>query len=66
MASIYEEGLQLIDEKFGNGKDNIISLATIARVLTEILVRLSVVWMHITKTAPFMLLHMENQTKCYK
>ena len=42
MASIYEEGLQLIDEKFGNGKDNI------------------------TKTAPFMLLHMENQTKCYK
>ena len=23
MASIYEEGLQLIDEKFGNGKDNI-------------------------------------------
>ena len=31
MASIYEEGLQLIDEKFGNGKDNIISLATIAR-----------------------------------
>ena len=31
MASIYEEGLQLMDEKFGNGKDNIISLATIAR-----------------------------------
>lgn len=26
----YEEGLQLIEEKFGNGKDNIISLATIA------------------------------------
>ncbi|MFV0551184.1 MAG: pyridoxamine 5'-phosphate oxidase family protein [Anaerorhabdus sp.] len=31
MSSIYEEGLKLIDEKFGNGKDNLISLATIAR-----------------------------------
>ncbi len=30
MSSIYEEGLKLIDEKFGNGKDNLISLATIA------------------------------------
>lgn len=29
--SYYEEGLQLIEEKFGNGKDNVISLATIAR-----------------------------------
>ncbi len=28
--SKYEEGLKLIEEKFGNGKDNIISLATIA------------------------------------
>lgn len=28
--SMYEEGLKLIDEKFGNGKDNNISLATIA------------------------------------
>ena len=28
--SMYEEGLQLIEEKFGNGKDNVISLATIA------------------------------------
>jgi len=27
----YEEGLKLIEEKFGNGKDNAISLATIAR-----------------------------------
>lgn len=27
----YEEGLKLIEEKFGNGKDNVISLATIAR-----------------------------------
>lgn len=27
----YEEGFKLIDEKFGNGKDNVISLATIAR-----------------------------------
>jgi len=27
---MYEEGLQLIEEKFGNGKDNVISLATIA------------------------------------
>ena len=26
----YEEGLKLIEEKFGNGKDNAISLATIA------------------------------------
>lgn len=31
MTSIYEEGLKLIEEKFGNGKDNLISLATIAR-----------------------------------
>lgn len=29
--SMYEEGYKLLDEKFGNGKDNIISLATIAR-----------------------------------
>ena len=28
--SNYEEGSTLLDEKFGNGKDNIISLATIA------------------------------------
>jgi hypothetical protein len=27
----YEEGLSLLEEKFGGGKDNIISLATIAR-----------------------------------
>lgn len=26
----YHEGIQLLEEKFGNGKDNIISLATIA------------------------------------
>ncbi|EHF00311.1 hypothetical protein [Enterocloster citroniae] len=31
MTSMYEEGLKLLDEKFGNGKDNLISLATIAR-----------------------------------
>ena len=29
--SNYEEGLKLLEEKFGNGKDNIISLSTIAR-----------------------------------
>ena len=29
--SMYEEGLKLLEEKFGNGKDNVISLATIAR-----------------------------------
>ena len=29
--SNFEEGFNLLDEKFGNGKDNIISLATIAR-----------------------------------
>lgn len=28
--SMYEEGLKLIEEMFGNGKDNMISLATIA------------------------------------
>lgn len=27
---MYKEGIQLIEEKFGNGKDNLISLATIA------------------------------------
>ena len=27
MTSMYEEGLKLLDEKFGNGKDNLISLA---------------------------------------
>ena len=29
--SNYEEGFKLLDEKFGNGKDNIIALGTIAR-----------------------------------
>lgn len=28
--SKYEEGLKILDEKFGNGKDNVISLATIS------------------------------------
>jgi hypothetical protein len=28
---MYEEGMKLLDEKFGGGKDNVISLATIAR-----------------------------------
>ncbi len=28
---IYEEGFKLLDEKFGNGKDNVIALSTIAR-----------------------------------
>jgi uncharacterized pyridoxamine 5'-phosphate oxidase family protein len=28
---MYEEGLKLLEEKFGNGKDNVIALATIAR-----------------------------------
>ncbi len=27
----YEEGIKLLEEKFGNGKDNVISLGTIAR-----------------------------------
>lgn len=31
MTSIYEEGIKLIDEKFGGAKDNLVSLATIAR-----------------------------------
>jgi len=30
----YEKGLQLIEEKVGNGKDNVISLGTIARELS--------------------------------
>lgn len=34
MSSTYEEGMKLIDKKFGNGKDNLISLATIARELS--------------------------------
>ena len=29
--SSYEEGFKLLEEKFGNGKDNVISLGTIAR-----------------------------------
>jgi len=33
--SNYEEGYHLLDEKFGNGKDNILSLATIAREPTN-------------------------------
>ncbi len=28
--SMYQEGLKLLEEKFGNGKDNVISLATVA------------------------------------
>lgn len=34
MTSVYEEGIKLMDEKFGNGKDNLICLATIAREST--------------------------------
>ena len=30
----YEEGLQLLEEKFGGGKDNVISLATVATMAT--------------------------------
>lgn len=30
-TALYEEGLKLMEEKFGNGKDNLIALATIAR-----------------------------------
>lgn len=29
--SMFEEGFKLVEEKFGNGKDNLISVATIAR-----------------------------------
>lgn len=29
--SLFEEGSKLVNETFGNGKDNLISLATIAR-----------------------------------
>ena len=32
---LFEEGYSLLDEKFGNGKDNVISLATIACDLSE-------------------------------
>ena len=32
--SVYEEGIKLIDEMFGNGKDNLIALATLARELS--------------------------------
>ena len=32
--NMYEEGLKLMEEKFGNGKDNTISLATIALELS--------------------------------
>ena len=35
--TMYEEGLNIIEEKFGNGKDNVISLATIAREPLEFL-----------------------------
>lgn len=31
----FQEGLRLIDETFGNGKDNLISLATIAREVSS-------------------------------
>jgi uncharacterized pyridoxamine 5'-phosphate oxidase family protein len=33
-VSFYEEGLKLIEEQFGNGKDNVMSLGTIARELS--------------------------------
>jgi hypothetical protein len=29
--SNYEEGFKSLDEKFGNGKDNVLALVTIAR-----------------------------------
>ena len=31
----YEEGMEILEEKFGNGKDNVISLATIALAPSE-------------------------------
>lgn len=33
--SMYEEGMNLLNEKFGNGKDNVIALATISHELSE-------------------------------
>lgn len=57
--SNYQEGLKLIEEKFGNGKDNVISLATITQErggVTESPVQLSAVWMPIMKMEHFMLL----------
>ena len=33
--SKYEEGMQLLEEKFGNGKDNVIALTTISHELSE-------------------------------
>lgn len=32
--SMFQEGIKLIEEQFGNGKDNVISLGTIARETT--------------------------------
>lgn len=31
---VFEEGLKLVEEQFGNGKDNVISLGTIAREMS--------------------------------
>lgn len=35
MSMLYNEGMALLKEKFGNGKDNLISLATVAREYSE-------------------------------
>lgn len=33
--SKYEEGIQILNERFGNGRDNAIALATISRIHTR-------------------------------
>lgn len=68
MTSMYEEGLKLIDEKFGKGKDNLISLATIARESgvdgkPRPVVRCIDAYY---EDCTFYAVHMENQIKCCK
>ena len=60
--SRYEEGLQIIEEICGNGKDNVISLSTIAIMAIPVL--MSVMWTLIMKMAYFMLQLMRNLRKC--
>ncbi len=54
--SDYEESLKLLEDKFGNGKDNIIALSTIALDLNagnSPKPQLFVVWMRIMKIIHF-------------
>jgi len=62
----FEEGLKIFDERCGNGKDNIIALATLLqkRMQRGNRVRVSVKWMRFMKMVCSISLHGQNLQKC--